>query len=203
MPIWNFNISSSLSQSVPHSHWGTCYFHHGWKKRRHETVKQSRGGVGGGADSSLCGGAESSRGLSNASSIWCHYRPSDRPDPVLRCSLGLQVAGRVGMMGSKMLINKWEEYHVADWGGGGESTCREQALPGDTKRRQRREVGAPTGGAAPLSTTSARSKRVGFQTIEAKRSMSYLLQSWNSPFRGQTHDSPSCVTVISIFFSFY
>lgn len=123
MPIWNFNISSSLSGHIPitatfalrdllFSPWvkGTEV----WDGRE----EQSR--AGGGPDSSLCGGAESSGGLLNASSIWCHYRPSDRPDPVLRWSQGLQAAGRVGeavkkrRTEPKMLINKWEENRVAD-----------------------------------------------------------------------------------------
>lgn len=123
MPIWNFNISSSLSGHIPitatfalrdllFSPWvkGTEAWDDG--------EGQSR--AGGGPDSSLCGGTESSGGLLNASSIWCHYRPSERRDPVLRWSQGLQAAGRVGeavkkrRTEPKMLINKWEENRVAD-----------------------------------------------------------------------------------------
>lgn len=75
MPIWNFNISSSLSGHIP----TTATFalrdslFSPWVKVTEAWdggAEQSR--AEGGPDSSLCGGAESSGGLLNASSIWCH-----------------------------------------------------------------------------------------------------------------------------------
>lgn len=199
MSIWNVIISSSLSGwkavtatfALRH-----LLFSPWWKKRRHETVEQSRGRawlIAVWRRWIIWRPIERILHLMSLSPQWSS-RPCSPPIPGTPGSVGEALKKK--RMEAKTLRKKWEEYQVAeqrevDLQRGTAGHMKAAAWKG-SRRRWRRT--------AEHNICSERaSDHVGLASIAAEWSMSYLLPSRYSLFRLQTHNSRSCVTVISIF----